>query len=197
MFKTNAKLVQEGHMDDKDSRDRILKAAEEILAEVSEVEKITVRQIAERANVGIGLINYHFKSKDNLLSIAVGDAMAKMAVNFTKPNSSLKPARRLKVMLKELFSYAENYEKLMQFSLTHSILNGEMEAELFLIPILKEIFGDKKDEMQLRIIAMQILLPLQAAGVDPSSFRVYSGIDLKSDEQRNDLIDTLVDNLVK
>ncbi|MGO1033510.1 TetR/AcrR family transcriptional regulator, partial [Clostridioides difficile] len=39
-----------------------------LLNEVDDIEEITVRKIAERANVGVGLINYHFKTKDNLLS---------------------------------------------------------------------------------------------------------------------------------
>lgn len=33
------------------------------------VTKITSRKIAERAEVGLGLINYHFGSKENLITI--------------------------------------------------------------------------------------------------------------------------------
>ena len=35
------------------------------------VTKITSRKIAERAEVGLGLINYHFGSKENLITICV------------------------------------------------------------------------------------------------------------------------------
>ncbi|MBS3969913.1 MAG: helix-turn-helix transcriptional regulator [Clostridia bacterium] len=71
-------------MNDQDARNRIIKAAIEILDEVTDVDKITVRQVAERANVGTGLINYHFKTKNNLLSLAVGDVMAQMATKFSR-----------------------------------------------------------------------------------------------------------------
>jgi AcrR family transcriptional regulator len=182
-----------------DARTRIMKAAIEILDEVTDVDKITVRQVAERANVGIGLINYHFKTKDNLLSIAVSDVMAKIATGFiTADNySDLQPIPKIKIMLKELYSFAERHEKLLQFTLTRSVLNGDMQTPLFLIPVLREIFKEQKDEIHLRIIALQILLPIQVTAICPSAFHLYSGIDLHNEVQRNNYIDTLIDNLVK
>lgn len=41
---------------DQDARNRILTATKEILDESDNFDQITVRQIAERANVGVGLI---------------------------------------------------------------------------------------------------------------------------------------------
>lgn len=183
---------------EQDVRDKIIQATIELLAEVSDVEKVTVRQVAERADVAIGSINYHFKSRDNLLSIAVGDVMAKMAGSFvaSSSRSQMDPATNLKVMIRELYSYGESNEKLMQFLITQALLNGDMEAPLFLVPPLREIFTNRKDEMELRIISLQILLPIQVASINPSAFHFYSGIDLHNIEQRNRYIDTLVDNLV-
>ena len=65
---------------EQDVREKIIHAATELLGELSDVEKVTVRQIAERADVAIGSINYHFKSRDNLLGIAVGDIDRKSVV---------------------------------------------------------------------------------------------------------------------
>lgn len=186
-------------MEDQDAKNRILTAAAEILDETGDVEKVTVRQIAERANVGTGLINYHFKSKDNLLEIAVGEKMAQMALKLanTVEGGESDPVSRLKTMIKELFDYAKGYEKLIRFSLTRSILGGERQAELFLVPLLREVFEGRKSEMELRIIAMQIILPIQAASINAASFRLYSGIDLNSETQRKSYIDTLVDNIIQ
>lgn len=185
---------------DQDPRNRIMKAALELLDEMDDIEHITVRQIAERAGVGIGLINYHFKTKDNLLSMAIGDVMAKMAGEFIQSDyyTGLQPVQKLKAMLKALYSYGERHHvKLMQFVVSSSILNGDMQAQLFLVPDLREIFREKKDEMQLRIIAMQILLPLQIAALSPAGFHLYSGIDLYDEKQRNDFIDALIDNITE
>lgn len=183
---------------DQDARNRIIKAVTEIFDEDGDIGKITVRKVAERANVGVGLINYHFKTKDDLLGIAIGDLMVKMASGFVTPgNSDLEPIPKLKKMLKELYGFAEKYEKLLQFTITHGLLNGDLKAPLFLVPVLREIFGGRKDEINLRIIALQIILPIQVTSLCPPAFLFYSGIDLRNESQRNNFIDTLVDNLVK
>ena len=183
---------------EKDARERIIKAAIEILNEVSDIDKITVRQIAERAKVGVGSINYHFNSKDNLLSIAVGDVLAEMATGFSKQasNLNLKPVDWLKTMLKELCNVAVTNEKLIRFMATQGIMSGDMNASLYLIPALKEIFGVQKEEIELRVIALQILLPLQVGAIAPAAFRMYSGFDLYDTGARNQFIDMLIDNLV-
>ena len=183
---------------DQDARERIIKAATEILNEVSDIDTITVRQIAERAGVGTGSINYHFNSKDNLLSLAVGDVLAKMATGFLTENngSSEEPVQKLKAMLKELSSVAVANKKLIQFMLTQGVLNGDMHAPLYLIPVLKEIFGAEKEEIELRVIALQILHPLQVVGIAPAEFRMYSGIDLYDTQSRNKFIDMLIDNII-
>jgi len=186
-------------MNDKDARGNIIKVVLEMLTEVDDVEKITVRQIAERADVGIGLINYHFSSKNKLLGIAVAEYMAIMAKDFiTSGNhSDSKPKEKLRTMLKELYNIGEQHEKLIRFTITQNILNGEMQTPLFLIPVLKEIFGDHEDEMNLRIIALQILLPIQVASLNPTEFHLYSGINLYDEKQRNNYIDTLVDHVTR
>lgn len=183
---------------DQDARNRIMKATTEILDEAGHIDQITVRQIAERANVGVGLINYHFKSKDNLLGIAVGNEMAKIAGTFLKSGScpGMDPVQKLKTMLKELFNYGEQHKEYLKFSVTQGILNGDMQAQLTLIPILREIYQDRKDEINLRLIAMQILLPLQVTSLSPQAFHLYSGIDLFDETERNKFIDTLVENLM-
>jgi len=183
---------------EQDARQSIIDTTKAILEEVDDVEKITVRQIAERAGVGIGLINYHFKSKDNLLSIAIGDVMSKTIWSFTKTDdySDLEPVAKLKMMMKELYVLAGSNEKLKRFILSREVLEGNMQTPLHLIPLLKEIFGNKKDDMQLRIIALQILHPIQVTGLNIDAFHMYSGIDLYNTEQRTRFIDMLIDNLI-
>jgi len=183
---------------EQDARQSIIDTTKSILEEVDDVEKITVRQIAERAGVGIGLINYHFKSKDNLLSIAIGDVMSKTIWSFTKTDdySNLEPTAKLKMMMKELYALAGSNEKLIRFILSREVLEGNMQTPLHLIPLLKEIFGNKKDDMQLRIIALQILHPIQVTGLNIDAFHMYSGIDLYNTEQRTRFIDMLIDNLI-
>lgn len=190
-------VVQMGKKD-QEARERIVKVTTMMLLEFPEsIDKITVRQIAERADVGTGSINYYFGSRDSLLSLAVGSILSQKANVFLqeKESFSLSPADQLKSMLKELCKAALVNEKLIRFTMTQSILNGELQTLLYLVPLLKQIFGAEKEELELRVIALQILQPLQIAGIAPAAFRMYSGIDLYDTEERNSFIDMLVDNL--
>lgn len=182
---------------DQDARQSILATAKVLLDEAADIDKITVRQIAERAGVGIGLINYHFQSKDNLLRIAIGDVMSQTIYHFTDQAdyTGLEPAAKLKEMLKELYSFGGRNEKLIRFVLSHELMNGNMQTPLLLIPLLRDIFQSQKNDMQLRIIALQILYPIQVTALHPNAFHLYSGMDLTNLEQRNQFIDVLIDNL--
>lgn len=197
-------------MNDKDARNTIIRTVVELLAEGKDVEKITVRQVAKLAGVSVGLINYHFSSKNELLGIAVAAHMATMADEFPGPeglgasggdvqgasNQITSPVDQLKTMLKKLYGFGAQHEKAIKFTITQNLLDGDFNAPLHIMPGLKAIFGSRKDEMQLRIIALQILLPIQVASLNPEKFRLYSGTDLHDEGQRNAYIDTLVDNVL-
>lgn len=184
---------------EKDTRQLIIDRVKDLISETDHIEEITVRQIAARAEVGIGLINYHFKSKDNLLSIAVGDVMSEMILRFKKEDSNAitQPIQKLKSLLKELYSFAGQSENLIRFILNREIIGGDLRTALHLISFLKDIYGEQEDEMKLRIIALQILLPIQVTGLNQDAFLMYSGIDLSDAQQRDKFIDALIDNLIK
>ncbi len=183
---------------DQDARQTLIDITKALLEEQNDVEAITVRLIAERAGVGTGLINYHFKSKDNLLSIAIGDVMAEAIRSFTSAgmNAGLEPVAKLKRLLKELVLIICRNKKLMRFILSQEIMEGNLKTALYLIPLLKEVFGNKKNDMELRIIALQIIHPIQVTGLNSDSFYMFSGIDLYNEEQQSTFIDMLINNLV-
>ena len=184
---------------DQEAKDRIVRVVTELLLKAPEaIDNITVRQIAEQSGVGVGSINYYFGSRDHLLSIAIGNILAEKANQFIeqKDTGESDPVERLKNMLKELCNISLANEKLIRFTLMQGIMNGDINTPLYLVPMLKEIFGVEKDEIELRIIALQLLQPLQMAGISPETFRMYCGIDLYDRDARGRLIDMLVSHLV-
>lgn len=184
---------------DQEAKERILKVATEHLLENPEaIDNITVRQIAEQAGVGIGSISYYFGSRDSLLSIAVGNILSEKANQYIegKETGGTEPVERLKNMLKELCNIALANERLIQFTLMQGMTNSDMSTPLYLVPMLRDILGPEKEEMELRIIALQLLLPLQIAGISTETFRMYCGVDLYDAGERESLIDMLVDHLV-
>lgn len=178
-----------------DPKKRILQAAMELLNE-QEPETITVRQIAERAQVGVGLINYHFQTKDNLLNEAVGGSMSEVAMQWLQANEQGDPVTRLKNLLKETSSIGVRFPAQLRVSISFELQHGNFSVAQMILPILREIFGMTKTEKELRVLAFQVITPLQLASIRNDAFRAYAGIDLFNEEQRNATIDMLIDNIL-
>lgn len=184
---------------DLDAKSRIMKAAMEILDDEPEISRITVRRIAEKAEVGIGLINYHFQSKEKLLYEAVNVTMAQMAEEFRSSGKAneMEPLEFLKYMLIKLSDFALKYKKLTQISVSYALLQGDMEAEMYLLPSLRALYGRSKDESELRLLAFTLVKAMQAMYIRADSFLKYSGIDILDEKQRNESIDMLIANIIK
>lgn len=55
-----------------DNKEIIIQATIDLINEMGEhMDDITVREICKKANVGLGLVNYHFGNKDKLIELCV------------------------------------------------------------------------------------------------------------------------------
>ncbi len=133
-----------------DAKGRILLAVAELLKEEPDIEKITVRQIAERAGVGVGLISYHFGSKYNLLTEAIDRNVYSTVEDFISKTKGkhIEPIEKLKAMLKSMFNLMQSQRKTARFMLIQGIMKGEMRATLYLVPLLKELFKGQREDLR-------------------------------------------------
>ena len=66
-----------------DNKEAIIQAAIALINEKGErINDITVREICRKANVGLGLVNYHFGNKDKLIEICVERMVNGIVDNF-------------------------------------------------------------------------------------------------------------------
>lgn len=66
-----------------DSKEAIIQTTTALIEENSEnLDKITVREICKRADVGLGLVNYHFGNKEKLIEICVERMINGIVENF-------------------------------------------------------------------------------------------------------------------
>lgn len=66
-----------------DSKEAIIQATIELIQEKGEqIQEITVREICRKANVGLGLLNYHFENKDKLIELCVERMVNGIVDNF-------------------------------------------------------------------------------------------------------------------
>ena len=181
-----------------DPKERILQAAIAILAEEDDPESITVRQIATRAEVGIGLINYHFGSKDALLNAAIGELMQVeiRSGGDMDATAMADPVEGVRTVLKRTTQVAMSFPKLVTLVARQSLLSGNYGAERTLLPLLRAHYGGTLDEPNIRLTAIQLLAPLQAIALRPDDVERFTGIDVNDLAQLNAVIDRLVDNIL-
>ncbi len=82
-----------------DSKETIMQAAIELIEENGEhLEEITVREICNRAGVGLGLVNYHFGNKDKLIEQCIErmiNGIVEQFQNIQEKTEGLAPFEKL------------------------------------------------------------------------------------------------------
>ncbi|MDF2615193.1 MAG: TetR-family transcriptional regulator [Clostridia bacterium] len=176
-----------------DARTRILESAWNILQEKKDPNAVTVRDIAARAEVGIGLINYHFESKDKMLMEASGNAM-KMAAAVWQDladNEETDPKEGLFQMLTQLSDMGSDYEYLIKMAARSELLEGEVSTPLFILPYVKRITG--LEDTEARLAAFALIAAIQSAVLRTDVFEGYSGYNIQDKKERDKMIAKLIE----
>lgn len=80
-----------------ENKEAIIRATIELIEEnAGHLEEITVREICKRADVGLGLVNYHFKNKDKLIEQCVERMINGLSNGFRIYERKQKDLRLLK-----------------------------------------------------------------------------------------------------
>lgn len=168
----------------KDGKDRILSVAYDMLTETGDPKQVTVREICKRAEVGIGLISYHFPSKDAMLMEAVGSAMDKVIEKFGAfdKTAGLAPRMAFKNLLLEMMNFALEHVHLVKLSSRYELTEGEIRTPSHLIPYLESIIDN--DESHLRMIAFSMVCNIQSAILRPDAIKSFIGLDISNREDR-------------
>jgi AcrR family transcriptional regulator len=95
-----------------EQKERIIEVTTEMIINSNgDIERVTTRGIAEKAGIGIGLINYHFQTKENLIEHCVQRIIGSVISNF-HPNieDGLDSIERLKRVAKMVADFLINNE---------------------------------------------------------------------------------------
>lgn len=171
-------------------KERLISAAVELLQEAKKPEKVTTRQIAERAETNLAMINYYFESKDQLLTMAVGKIIEESANRFqSDADMAFSPRQRLQKMLYALCEEVVQYERYTKVYIPYLMLEDEISAPLYIVPILREYFDGKKTELECKVIAYEMVSFLQLVFFRSDAFFKYAGANLHDENMIKQLLD--------
>ena len=171
-------------------KEQLISAAVDLLLEAEKPERITSREIAARSKTNLAMINYYFKSKDQLLNLALSKIMEDSANSFlSAPKTFIPPRERLQKMLCELCEMVVKYKRFTIIYIPYILLHDEIIVPFYIIPILRECFGEKKTELECKVIAYQMISFMQLCLLRADAFQKYSGFDIFDASVRKNLID--------
>lgn len=184
-------------MNDENVKEQLIDATIRLLKETNKPGKITARIIAEAAKVNLAMINYYFKSKDRLMSIAVDKIIGDSAKKVKAAQGNEQPPKEkllefLTVTSDVIFEYAE----LTRLVIPYLLLEGDIDLPYQILPYVKDCFNKKKSEAECRTIAFQLITFMQIAFYRTEDYKKYSGIDINIESQRHQLYQMVVNNLI-
>jgi len=161
-------------------KEHILKTTVEMLEDGFDAEVITIRKIAYKANVSVGLINYHYGSKDELLLIATNQVIDRVAVseNTLLMDMSLSPKERLRKFLIGMTEIVIRHETFSKIMIRQEILSSSFATPNHILSILKEI-QPMATESSLKWLSIVVVAPMQYIFLKESGFSAYMETEIK------------------
>jgi len=186
-----------------DPRSRILEAAAEIIGKERNLN-LTVREIAERANVNIASINYYFRSKENLLDEVELLLMEKIRSIYTDLDDfKLNTKDRLVNWANNLIKHLLDYPGIIYLIGTRVLERENTSIDQYirlletdLDPLVKELTGSKDTNIVgfkvLHLISGVIYPVLIFSGIEGPA-----GIDINDETKRKKYIRSLIASIEK
>lgn len=182
-------------------KENIIRATTELIEQSSgRIHEITSRKIAQQAGVGLGLINYHFGSKENLITICVQRIINNVVMCFsqkkkdTADRSNLSDEERLADWAKQVFDFLFENHAISSISILGDMQNYHIESNSVYTQkgFLKAIQDQGMPEGDKQLLVFMLTGAMQIAFLSGDTAKELLGYDLTIKEQRDLYIDKTV-----
>ncbi len=189
---------------DIETREKIMNAAMQLIEQHGDIVRITSRDIAAKAGVGVGLINYHFQTKENLINRCVQDLISKVIGGFEPQYKSLEmePLDKLRYLLKHTAGFLAIRTGISRISILGDYVNpgaddNSMQTIRAYTPVVREVMGDKADELAVFFTIHMLVSAIQSAFLRHEVISKATGLNFYDKDQRNALVDAVVDQVFR
>ncbi len=162
-----------------------------------DIESITIRGIAARAGVGVGLINHYFGSKEHLVEACVQTIISEVIRSFRPElTDDTSPAALTKCVARQVMDVLMDNRQLSRLSIL-----GDMNRPQSLDNTMKTVAGfaghlsGGEPNGKHKLEAFMITSVLQGAFLRKDLLGESFGIDFYDKRQRDEFIDGLVERI--
>lgn len=188
-----------------DRKNDIIQATIRLIREKgSHPEAITVREICKEAGVGVGIINYYFESKDNLIAQCVQQIIGNVIANFGKvlePWPKTSATGRLKYAANATVSFLYANENISKISILTDLRSGRAgdnteQTIAAYLPLVEAVCREKNLALDARQVTGMLCMILQGAFLRTERIQAELGIDMRNPEEREKYVDAAIDRLI-
>ena len=185
------------------AREKIIQTTTQLIREREDISEITVREIAVLSEVGIGLVNYHFQTKENLIDICVLRIVSQFIDEIERlyENLEMSPIDKLKYVFKAKCAFIVKNPIISKTSMildlnSAAIDDNTHQASKIHYRVLKELYGDRKTDSELFVILHIMMSSIQVAFLRNNVLKIHTDIDFYDETQRDSFIDDVIDRVV-
>jgi len=184
-------------------KDRIIEVTTELITEnEGNVSLVTARKIADRADVGLGLINYHFGSKEQLITECVQRIITYQIKLFTPDNIkySSNPFKadkdRLSYWALQVFEFLYANRSISSISILGDMQNNLTQSNSVITQIgFENALQSDIPAARKKMIVFTLTSTMQGAFLQDNVIKDRLGYDLSQKEDREKYIYSLVEML--
>lgn len=181
-------------------KEKIIEAAIALIQEGNgNSDEITTRAIAEKASVGIGLINYHFQTKENLITICVQRIIGQVISDFKPNDKDFKTEQeRLTNTAAEVFEFLFENPSISRISILSDFSVPTISGNTTLSQKgIRLAMGENMSEEDGRFISFVLVSAMQTAFLNSTIMKESMGFSLDSPDERRAYIARLVELLYR
>ena len=156
-------------------------------------KNITARMIAKQAGIGLGLINYHFKSKDNLITVCVQRIIGEVVAGFRLDQEFVTDEERLKAWATYVFNFLFEHPAISRISILGDFQSYSMKSNSvysqkgFMLALRQDISDEDK-----AILSFILTNAIQVAFLGSETIKELLGYDFTKPGDRSVYIGKLV-----
>lgn len=180
-------------------KERIIQVTIELIQNSNgNATEITTRDIAEKAKIGNGLINYHFQTKENLISICVERIVRNVVKSFNPDVSNFQStSERMAYAASQVFEFLFANPAISRISILGDMADPSAESNTVKSQqSICHVLGDSMDAADKQFFSFVMASVMQTAFLASKCGDTMFGYALDTPASRGAFIKKLVDMLM-
>lgn len=188
-----------------ENKERIIQATIDLINEKGEqINDITVREICKKANVGLGLVNYHFGNKDRLIELCVEHIVNGIVDRFHSIQKEIEectPFEKLNYLGNMTFTFLFEHYAISKISILSDMRmpkedDNTHRTYLAYLPLMSACRPDW-DEKTLERKTLSLITVMQQSFLRYKVIMQFYGIDLTLPEERRSFHEAILHDILE